>query len=71
VTVLVTGATGNVGSAVVQELVRHGVDVRAFVRDGATELPAGVELAVGDFDDADPSAPRSTASITSSEDSKE
>jgi len=32
-TVLVTGATGNVGSAVLRELVRRGVRVRAFVRD--------------------------------------
>jgi uncharacterized protein YbjT (DUF2867 family) len=50
-TVLVTGATGNVGSAVVQELRRLGVAVRAFVRDPAAELPEGVEPAVGDFDD--------------------
>lgn len=50
--VLVTGATGNIGSAVVQELRRKGVAVRGFVRDPAAELPAGVEPAVGDFDDS-------------------
>jgi uncharacterized protein YbjT (DUF2867 family) len=50
-TVLVTGATGNVGSAVVRELSDRGVAVRAFVRDGASDLPAGVERAVGDLDD--------------------
>lgn len=50
-TVLVTGATGNVGSAVVEELRRRGADVRAFVRDPTAELPDGVEVEVGDFDD--------------------
>jgi uncharacterized protein YbjT (DUF2867 family) len=50
-TVLVTGATGNVGSAVVRELLERGAAVRAFVRDPAAALPEGVELAVGDFED--------------------
>jgi uncharacterized protein YbjT (DUF2867 family) len=49
-TVLVTGATGNVGSAVVRELRERGVPVRAFVRDPA-RVAGGVEVAVGDFDD--------------------
>ena len=51
-TVLVTGATGNVGSAVVRELVDRGAAVRAFVRDSSAELPDGVERAVGDFEEA-------------------
>jgi uncharacterized protein YbjT (DUF2867 family) len=52
--VLVTGATGNVGSRVVQELRGRGVPVRAFVRDAgkaSTMLVEGVELAPGDFGD--------------------
>jgi uncharacterized protein YbjT (DUF2867 family) len=51
---LVTGATGNVGSRVVQELQERGVPVRAFMRDHgkAQTMPGdGVELAVGDFSD--------------------
>jgi uncharacterized protein YbjT (DUF2867 family) len=53
--ILVTGATGNVGSQVVRELERRGVGVRAFVRDGEKArslLGDRVELAVGDFADA-------------------
>jgi uncharacterized protein YbjT (DUF2867 family) len=50
-TVLVTGATGNVGSHVVRALRGRGVPVRAFVRDPA-QAPGGVEVAVGDFEDA-------------------
>ncbi len=52
--VLVTGATGNVGSQVVQELRGRGVSIRAFVRNpdrAAEKLGEGIELAVGDFSD--------------------
>jgi len=52
--VLVTGATGNVASSVVAELRDRGIAVRAFVRDrarAAERLGGDVELAVGDFDD--------------------
>jgi uncharacterized protein YbjT (DUF2867 family) len=52
--VLVTGASGNVGSWVVQELRGRGVSIRAFVRDpdrAAEKLGDGVELAAGDFSD--------------------
>lgn len=52
--ILVTGATGNVGAAVVAELTAKGVPVRAFVRDetrARERLGASVELARGDFED--------------------
>ena len=51
--VLVTGATGQVGSAVFEELVRRGVRVRAMVRreDRSDGLAApGVEAVVGDLE---------------------
>jgi uncharacterized protein YbjT (DUF2867 family) len=55
-TVLVTGATGNVGSAVVAALAARGEPVRAFVRDPGARLGEHAELALGDF--ADPSSLR-------------
>ncbi|MEC3994231.1 NmrA family NAD(P)-binding protein [Actinacidiphila sp. DG2A-62] len=64
--ILVTGATGTIGSATVARLAARGVPTRALVRDpsrapGATPVPAapgapaapdrpGTEIAVGDFD---------------------
>jgi uncharacterized protein YbjT (DUF2867 family) len=53
-TILVTGATGNVGGHVVRALARRGVPARVFVRDAgraARVLGPDVELAVGDFAD--------------------
>ena len=51
-TALVTGATGLVGSHVVQRLLKDGWDVRALVRDAARAgalTHAGVTLATGDI----------------------
>jgi uncharacterized protein YbjT (DUF2867 family) len=53
--IVVTGATGNVGSSVVRSLLEHGEKVRAFVRDpekARRMLGEDVELSIGDFDDA-------------------
>jgi uncharacterized protein YbjT (DUF2867 family) len=52
---LVIGATGNVGSALIPQLLDHDHQVRALVRDAsrATLLPAGLETAVGDLNDAE------------------
>ncbi len=49
-TVLVTGATGNVGGAIVSALQADGVPVRALVRDASkASFPAGVESVAGDL----------------------
>lgn len=51
-TILVTGATGNVGRKVVELLLAAGAPVRATSRNPQTaELPAGVDLRAGDLDD--------------------
>ena len=52
---LITGATGNIGSRVVDLLKGQGHDVRALVRDAsrADLLPDGIDIAVGNLDDAD------------------
>jgi len=53
-TILVTGATGNVGRQVVEHLVKRGADVRALVRDPSkADLPADVSVVRGDFLDID------------------
>ena len=47
--VLVTGATGYVGSELIPELLRRGLRVRALARDPAgADLPAGVDARKGD-----------------------
>jgi uncharacterized protein YbjT (DUF2867 family) len=49
--VLVTGATGNVGSLVAGDLLKRGAEVRALIRtpDADHKLPASVEVAIGDL----------------------
>ncbi|MEU9507250.1 NAD(P)H-binding protein [Micromonospora sp. NPDC048170] len=51
-TILVTGATGNVGRLVVARLVEAGERVRALTRSpGSAGLPDGVEVVRGDLDE--------------------
>jgi uncharacterized protein YbjT (DUF2867 family) len=57
--VLVTGATGNVGSRVVRDLTARGENIRLFVRDPGRAArmlgdghEGGVEIFPGDFSDA-------------------
>jgi len=53
-TILVTGATGNVGRNVVEQLVKRGADVRALVRDPSKAgLGAGVDVVQGDLLDVE------------------
>lgn len=48
--ILVTGATGTIGSEVVKRLVEMNIPVRALVRDvHKAALPQGVTIAQGDF----------------------
>ncbi|HZA15282.1 MAG TPA: NAD(P)H-binding protein [Pseudonocardiaceae bacterium] len=50
--ILVSGATGTVGTQVVQQLAEAGADVRALVRNpDAATLPDGVETVRGDLSD--------------------
>ena len=52
--IVVTGATGNTGRAVLETLTARGFPARAMVRRDADRdgLPAGAQVAVADFDDA-------------------
>jgi uncharacterized protein YbjT (DUF2867 family) len=49
--ILVTGGTGNVGSKVVNELLKRGAEVRVLARKQPEvgKVPAGVEVAIGDL----------------------
>ena len=54
--ILVTGATGNVGSLLIPNLISLGADVRALVRDESKAQglkDAGAEIVVGDLDKLD------------------
>jgi uncharacterized protein YbjT (DUF2867 family) len=48
--ILVTGATGNAGGAVVRALVERDEHVRGLVRSADAILPSGAEAVVGDLD---------------------
>ena len=54
-TILVTGATGNIGGKLVEQLTAQRVPFRAMVRRAkdveALSQPEGVEAVIGDFDD--------------------
>ena len=53
-TILITGATGQVGRQVVQQLAQRGAQVRALVRDPSkASLPAGVDIVQGDLLDVE------------------
>jgi uncharacterized protein YbjT (DUF2867 family) len=53
--ILITGVTGQVGSAALNALVAAGAEIRALVRDpSAFAAPEGVQVVQGDFND-DPS----------------
>jgi uncharacterized protein YbjT (DUF2867 family) len=52
--ILVTGAAGNAGGAVVRSLLDAGVEVRALVRSGsASAVPSGAEAVFGDLNRPD------------------
>ena len=52
--ILVTGATGNVGSRLVRGLTAAGHKVRAFTRSGEkAKFDGNVEVVTGDFKDKD------------------
>lgn len=56
--ILVTGATGNAGGAVIRALVESGVCVRGVVRGpNRALLPAGVEPAIGDLNEPETLVP--------------
>ncbi|MGW6727220.1 NAD(P)H-binding protein [Nocardia sp. NPDC055029] len=59
--ILITGATGTIGSAIVRQLVAEGVPVRAATRDpDNAAFPAGVEVVRVDYREPDTFAPAMT-----------
>jgi nucleoside-diphosphate-sugar epimerase len=67
-TVLVTGATCNIGSYIIPQLIKGGAAVRAFVRNASRASAlrdAGAEIIEGDFvtDDVETTTGRKTRSF--------
>jgi uncharacterized protein YbjT (DUF2867 family) len=53
-TILITGATGNVGRPLVSQLLSAGHSVRALTRDPSrADLPTGVDVVAGNLDDTE------------------
>ncbi|MEO6776829.1 MAG: NmrA family NAD(P)-binding protein, partial [Kofleriaceae bacterium] len=48
--ILVTGATGNIGGALVSMLLATGHEVRVLTRDAARVTASGVEIVIGDLE---------------------
>ena len=55
--ILVTGATGNIGGALVRMLLDGGHEVRVLTRDRARVTASGVDIAVGDLEQPETLAP--------------
>jgi nucleoside-diphosphate-sugar epimerase len=51
--ILVTGATGNAGGAVLRAALAAGAPARALARDAGAALPDGAEAVVGDLNEPD------------------
>jgi predicted dehydrogenase/nucleoside-diphosphate-sugar epimerase len=49
--ILITGASGALGSALADRLVARGQEIRLFVRRPPKTIPKGVEIALGDLGD--------------------
>ena len=64
-TVLVVGARGSIGEAVVDELLQQGVKVRALTRDPALAASQGkIEWVAGDLNDPNTISPATMAGVT-------
>lgn len=72
--VLVTGASGSLGSVVVRRLVERGIETVAMVKPGTGfELPAGVSIVIGDVRvraDVDQAVGNTTAVVHAAADPK-
>ncbi|HTU62695.1 MAG TPA: NAD(P)H-binding protein, partial [Polyangiales bacterium] len=51
--ILVTGASGTIGRALVRQLKERGLPFKAFVRSEAKGSALACEYSIGDFDNAE------------------